>query len=43
MTLWKYTDLKSLYDKVLPPIHNFEENMVTLEEDMDRNKEIIRR
>ena len=43
MTLCKYSDLKILYDKVIPPIRNFEENMVILEKDMDWNKEIIRR
>ena len=42
-TLWRYTDLKSLYDKVMPSIKNFEDNMIILEKDMDRNKEIIRR
>lgn len=42
-TLCHYSDLKSLYDKVVPAIHNFEENMVTLEKDMGRNKQIIRR
>ena len=42
-TLCKYKDLKLLYDKVLPPIKNFEENMITLEKDMKKNQEIIRR
>lgn len=39
----KYTDLKELYDKVIPPIQNFEEVMDGLEKDMMTNKQIIMR
>ena len=39
----KYTDLKELYDKVIPPIQNFEEVMDQLEKDMMTNKQIIMR
>ena len=39
----KYTDLKELYDKVIPPIQSFEESMDSLEKDMMTNKQIIMR
>lgn len=38
-----YSDLKNLYNKVVPPIHNFEENMITLEKDMALCKQIVER
>ena len=38
-----YNDLKSLYNRVIPAIKGFEENMITLEKDMSTSKEIVRR
>ena len=41
-TLCEYKDLKELYSKIMPAIKNFEENMITLEKDMETNKAIIK-
>lgn len=39
----KYTDLKALYDKVVPNLQKLEEDLDDLNRDMLTNKEIIRR
>lgn len=41
--LCKYSDLKELYNKVMPSLKSFEDNVISLNRDMDQHHEIIRR
>jgi len=41
--LWKYEDLKFLYNKVVPAVQGFEENMIILERDVETYKQIVNR
>jgi len=41
--LCKYDDLKILYNKVVPAVQGFEENMIVLERDVETFKQIVNR
>lgn len=38
-----YEDYKELYNKVVPPIQQFEEQVISFSGDLERNREVIRR
>jgi hypothetical protein len=41
--LCKYDDLKILYNKVVPAVQGFEENLIDIERDVETYKQIVNR
>lgn len=41
--LCKYEDLKILYNKVVPAVQGFEENLIDIERDVETYKQIVNR